>query len=62
MNYSKEIIQNPVGIVDKFKPITGPIIVLVYNLIFGGVIGVVGSIYYFIAIRNFILTNESSFS
>lgn len=62
LNYSKEVLNSPAGIVEKFKPLTGPIIVLVYNLLFGGIIGVVGSIYYLVGVRNFVLSNESSFS
>ena len=59
--YSKTIVQNPVGIVDKAKPLTMPIITLIYNLLIGGVIGVIGSIYYFIAIRGFVMENEGAF-
>ena len=39
-----------------------PIITLVYNLIFGGVIGVGGSIYYLVAIRKFVLGNKERFA
>ena len=45
MNYSKTVFNDPTDIVAKFEPLTGPIITLIYNLIFGGIIGVVGSIY-----------------
>ena len=62
MQYSKTLLENPTGIVAKFEPITGPIITLVYNLIIGGVIGVVGSIYYFVAIRNFVMENKQFFA
>lgn len=62
MSYSKELVNKPNGIVAKFKPLTGPIIVLVYNLVFGGVIGVVGSIYYLVAIRSFVMENEQYFA
>ena len=61
MNFSKNIIDNPVGIVAKFKPLTVPILILIYNVIFGGIIGVVGSIYYLVGIRNFVLSNELEF-
>lgn len=61
MSYSKTILENPTGIVEKVKPLTGPIIILVYNLVVGGVIGVIGSIYYLVAIRSFVLENETSF-
>lgn len=61
MNYSKTLSENPTGIVQKFEPLTGPIITLVYNLVIGGVIGVIGSIYYFFAIRNFVLENKEAF-
>ena len=61
MNYSKTLSQNSTGIVAKFEPLTVPIITLVYNLVIGGVIGVIGSIYYFFAIRNFVLENKEAF-
>ncbi|MBQ4111144.1 MAG: zinc ribbon domain-containing protein [Clostridia bacterium] len=62
IQYSKSVLDEPFGIVEKFKPLTQPIIVLAYNLIFGGVIGVAGSIYYLVGVRNFVLSNESAFA
>ena len=62
MKYSKILAENPNGIVAKFEPLTGPIITLVYNLVIGGVIGVVGSIYYFVAIRNYVMENKQFFA
>ena len=62
ITYSGELLKNPTGIVKKFEPLTGPIITLVYNLIVGGFIGVIGSIYYFIAIRGFVMENKALFS
>lgn len=62
MNYSKTVLTSPQGIVEHFQPLTGPIIVLVYNLIFGGVIGVAGSVYYLVGVRNFVLSNEKIFA
>lgn len=62
MQYSKTLLENPNGIVAKFEPITAPIITLVYNLVIGGVIGVVGSIYYFVAIRNYVMENKQFFA
>ena len=61
MQYSKTLLENPTGIVPKFEPIVRPIITLVYNLVIGGVIGVVGSIYYFFAIRNYVMENKQFF-
>ena len=61
MQYSKTLLEKPSGIVAKFKPSVGPVITLVYNLVIGGVIGVVGSIYYFIAIRNYVMENKQFF-
>lgn len=61
MNYSKTLLENPKGIVSKFESLTGPIITLIYNLVFGGVIGVVGSIYYFVAIRSYVMENKFIF-
>lgn len=62
MNYSKTLTGNPSGIVAKFESLTGPIVTLVYNLIIGGVIGVIGSIYYFVAIRSFVMENRQVFA
>ena len=61
MQYSKTLLENPNGIVAKFEPITGPIITLIYNLVIGGIIGVVGSIYYFVKIRSFVMENKQFF-
>ncbi len=61
MTYSKKVLNDPDGIVRKFEPLTGPIITLVYNLIFGGLIGVAGSIYYFVGIRSFVMENKTAF-
>lgn len=59
--FSNSMLTNYKGIVDKVKPLAGPIITLIYNLIFGGVLGVAGSIYYLVGIRNFVMTNENAF-
>lgn len=61
MNYSKTIVDNPVGIVRNFERLTSPIIVLVYNFFIGGVIGVIGSLYYFIALRGFVMEQKEAF-
>ncbi len=62
MQYSKTLLEDPTGIVARFEPTTGPIITLIYNLVIGGVIGVVGSIYYFLAIRNYVMENKQFFA
>ena len=61
IKFSKKISTQPTGIIKEFKPLTGPIITLIYNLIFGGIIGIIGSIYYLIAIRGFVVENENEF-
>lgn len=60
-DFSNKVVQNPVGIVEREKPLTMPLIALGYNLVFGGVIGVAGSIYHLLAIRNYVLENEAAF-
>ena len=62
MEYSKTLLEKPNGIVAKFESLTGPVITLVYNLVIGGIIGVVGSIYYFLAIRNYVMENKQIFA
>ena len=61
LNYSKNVLMQPQGIVNKVKPLAMPIVVTVYNLIFGGLIGIAGSIYYLVGIRNFVMTNANAF-
>ena len=61
LNYSKNILIQPQGIVNKEKPLVGSIAVLVYNLFFGGILGVAGSIYYLVGIRNFVMKNANAF-
>lgn len=61
ISYSKTVLKNQSGIVTKFEPLAGPIITLVYNLVIGGVIGVIGSIYYFVQIRSFVMENKVVF-
>lgn len=61
LNYSKKVLMQPQGIVNKEKPLAMPIVVTVYNVFFGGLIGIAGSIYYLVGIRNFVMTNANAF-
>ena len=61
LDYSKNLPNNPVGIVTKMKPVGMAIVVLIYNLVIGGIIGVIGSIYYLVAVRGYVLENEQGF-
>lgn len=51
-----------VGLVNAYKPIVRPVIVFIYNLIFGGVVGVVGSLFYFFGIRGYVMDNQDYFN
>ena len=57
---SKLYLEKPVGIVKKYKPIGGYIINIIYNVLFGGLFGVVGSIYGFY-VRSLVTNNEAEF-
>lgn len=61
LKYSSDVLACPKGVVKRFEPLAMPIITLVYNLIFGGVIGCAGSIYYLVAIRSFVMENKDAF-
>ena len=61
IKYSKSILQQPTGIVDRVKPLAGAVITLIYNLLIGGIVGVVGSIYYFVAVRGYVMENQEVF-
>ena len=58
--YSKEILNKPVVIFSKYSPIGAYIGNMIYNLLFGGIIGVAGSIYE-LYIRNFVISNKNLF-
>ena len=58
---SKRIREDQNGIVASYKPLAGAIVTLVYNIVVGGVIGVLGSIYYLVFVRGFVMDNESRF-
>lgn len=58
---SQRILENPTGIVSTYEPLTNCIITLVCNLVLGAVIGVVGSIYHLICVRQFVVENKDKF-
>lgn len=59
-DYSKKILYEPVGICEKYDSIGGRVATLIYNILFGGIIGVAGSIYDFI-VRDYVMTRKNSF-
>ena len=59
---SKNVFHYRVGLVNAYKPMFGPIITLIYNLCFGWIYGVAGSIYYFLAIRGYVMENADYFN
>lgn len=61
MKYANEIFTKPVGIVKKYSPVGSVVATLIYNVIFGGIIGVVGSIFGFVT-RNFVMSNRQAFT
>lgn len=60
-SYSKKVLTDSSEAFKKLSPLTGPVIVLIYNIVIGGLIGVAGSIYYFVAIRSFVILNKDLF-
>lgn len=58
---SKRILSNQNGIVKAYEPITNAIIALIYNVVIGGIIGVLGSIYYLVFVRGFVMEKKSQF-
>ncbi len=61
MKYADGIFTKPVGIVKKYSPVGGIVATLIYNVIFGGIIGVVGSVFGFVT-RNFVMSNRQAFA
>ncbi len=58
------LLDSPVGgeILERYEPVGGMIATFIYNVIFGGLIGVVGSIYYSLAIRGYVMEHREEFS
>lgn len=61
INASKRVITNQNGIIAAYEPLVSSIITLAYNLIFGGVIGILGSLYYLIFIRGYVMEHKEQF-
>ena len=59
---AKDIPTYRVGLVSAYTPVVMPIIVFIYNLIFGGVIGIAGSLFYFFGIRGYVMDNKEYFN
>ena len=58
--YSNEIVQKPVGIVERYRPIGGCVGVLIYNIFLGGLFGIIGAIHGF-TVRSYVMSNEMQF-
>lgn len=74
--YTKEVLNNPSGIVEKYEPLSGSIAMLIWNSmcffvcllfvdllgIFIGLLGVGASIYHLVAIRGFVMSKRDAFA
>lgn len=60
LNFCKAVTVQPIGILQRYSPVTGLIIALVYNLLFGGVIGVIGILFGFVT-RQYVMEHEAEF-
>ena len=60
---SKQVLERPVGIWQAYpKKVTGgDVAVFIWNLIFGAVIGIIGSIYHINCINGYVIKNRASF-
>ncbi len=61
ISYGKTVLTDQSEVIKRIEPLAMPIITLIYNILFGGLIGVVGSIYYLAAIREFVMKNRAFF-
>ena len=61
LDYAKAYAKNSVGIIKKVKPVGEIIFMFIYNLAFGGGVGVFGIIFYLAYVRNYVLRNENIF-
>ena len=61
VNYSEKFLQKPIGIVDKMQPIGEAVFIFLYNLIIGGCFSTIGSMYYFLVVRGYVMENKLIF-
>ncbi len=59
--YSQDLLKCPSEIVLRFKSLLIPLFVLFYNIAFGAGMGVIGSVYYFVFIKWFVVKNKEFF-
>ena len=59
--YSKAVLAKPVDIVERYQPVGGLIGALIYNIIIGGIIGIVGVIFGFLT-RSYVMNNSQMFN
>jgi len=55
--YADRIVEKPVNIFSDFQRVGHIIFALIYNMLFGGVIGIIGAIYQ-LTVRNFVFANR----
>lgn len=62
LQYSKELLKKPSGVAKQFEnQLTGLIIILIINIFFGAIIGIIGAIFDFY-VRNYVLTNREKYN
>ena len=60
LEYAEEVKRNPVGIVAKYEPMKDLIAAIIYNVLVGAAVGVVGCVFGFMT-RKFVVDNKQSF-
>lgn len=60
LNFCQAVTARPIGVLQRYSSATGLIIALVYNLLFGGVIGVIGILFGFVT-RQYVMEHEAAF-
>lgn len=62
LKYSKELLTKPNGIVERFEnQLTEIVIIMVLNIFFGAIIGVIGSVID-LFVRNYVIENKKVFN
>ena len=61
LEFLENIKKKPVGIIAHFESITNILVAFIYNLVFGGIIGVIGSVLDYLT-RNYVINNKAAFA
>ncbi|MBR1811734.1 MAG: zinc-ribbon domain-containing protein [Clostridia bacterium] len=59
--YADDILKRPVGIYNAFDSLNSWIITLLLNVFLGSIVGIIGSVYNYMSVRDYVKKNKDAF-